>query len=588
MAKKKQSDDDKLQSVIKDFEAAWNYTSSAWHPRWKDNHDLYNGNRTKIGYQGITNTFVPMPFSTVETIVAALFGTKPKIEYLAPSTKPDQPTEILNALYDSFYERDQWSVKNIHVGRSFAKLGTAITFYAYENGCVHKHVIPVRDFFIDPTSSDGEDARYMGRRYLITKQQLEEYEVVDLDNPIETPVFDEFGQAVSVETEYAMKKRYTNLDKIKVEGGSQGENTDKQEKDMWYGSTFENPEDEQIEVIEYWTNDRVISIANRSTVIEDAENPHLVRAKMNGQEYAKGLMPFAWARNYVDESLFYAKGEIDMIADEAELLNDITNQNIDSITFSLNQMYTLDPRYGDQINEVENIPGAVYPFEANALVPIPQRPIPPDAFAERQNIKNEIRETTASNEVIKGADSQGGKATATEINAQVMGAGQRINLKVTQLENEFFHREARIVFGLVKLYMTEPQMVRVIGKDGTNWELFDPSEFQDDYEPRAQLDISVQAKRQEEAAMAKEMLGAFLGDPDINQQELKKMVLMRSFDLDPDEVQTLVQPMPIDPMTGMPMMPGAAIPGEVPTPAPGMMPPEDMMLEQPMPEGALL
>jgi hypothetical protein len=37
------------------------------------------------------------------------------------------------------------------------------------------------------------------------------------------------------------------------------------------------------------------------------------------------------------------------------------------VTYVLNPMYTLDPKYADKINEVESVPGAVYPFEAGTL-----------------------------------------------------------------------------------------------------------------------------------------------------------------------------------------------------------------------------
>lgn len=579
---KKQPTEDMLNKVLADFNAAWEYTSGSWHSRWKDNHDLYNGNRVKRGYQGITDTFVPMCFSTVETLTSALFGTKPKYAFLAPNTNPDQKTDILNSLVDYYWDKDQWSLKNIHVGRSMCKLGTGVAYYYWENDHPCKIVVPIRDFFIDPTVGDGETARYMGRRYLTTKEELESFEIIDLDNPMQ----DVDPMTGEVTETFEMKKKYTKLDKIDS-SGAKGDNTDKQEKDMWYGSTVGEPEKNQIEVIEWWTMDKVVSVANRSVVIEDAENYFKAKARTNGVKYPKGIMPFAWARDYVDESLFFAKGEIDIIADEQELLNDITNQSIDSTTFSLNQMYTLDPAYADQINEVENIPGAVYPFPAGTLMPIQQRPVPPDAYNERQNIKNEIRETTASNEVIKGVGEQGGKSTATEINAQIAGAGQRINLKVTQLENEYFHREARIILQLIKLYVTEPMMVRILGKDGARWEEFDPSEFQGDYEPRVQLDISVQQKRQEDAKRAQDLLAAFLGDPDINQQELKKMVLQRSFELDPDEVESLIMPMPpMDPMMGGDPMMDPAMAGMDPSMM--GMPEEDMMMPPMQPQAGMI
>jgi hypothetical protein len=122
-------------------------------------------------------------------------------------------------------------------------------------------------------------------------------------------------------------------------------------------------------------------------------------------------------------------------------------------------------------------------------------------------------------------------------------------------------------------------MVRIVGQDGARWEEFDPLEFQGEYEPRVQLDITIENKKREQAAEAKELLAAFMGDMDINQQELKKLVLARAFELDPDEVQTLVQPPAmgmVDPMTGMPMDPMA---GGLP-PEMGAMPPppQEMMV----------
>lgn len=547
--------DTTLEDVIRDFNSSWQYCAGSWHKRWQNNHYLYNNQRVKRGYQGITDTFVPMCFSTVETLTSALFGTKPKFQFEPPKDRPDQKTDILNGLLDYYWEKDQWSIKVIHTGRSMLKLGVGVDYLYWNQDHPCMINVPLRDFFFDPTATSLETMRYMGRRFLTTLDELKSFEIVNPDT----------GE---------MEPKYKNLNKVQ-EGSSTGDNTDKQEKDMWYGSTVTEPEKHQVEVLEYWTLDRVISVANRSVVIEDRENYYKAKAKANGEQYPKGIMPFAGCRDYTDESLFLAKGEIDIIADQQELLNDITNQNVDSITYTLNQMYTLDPRYAHLLNEIENLPGAVYPVEKDALSPIAQRPIPPDAFNERQNIKNEMRETTASNEVIKGVGQQNANTTATEINAQIAGAGQRINLKVTQIENEYFHRLARIVFEMVKLYVTEPMMVKILGKEGARWEEFDPAEFQGEYEPRVQLDITIENKQQQDAANAKELLAAFLNDPNINQQELKKFVLQRSFNLDPDEVEQLVQEqvpmgmeqgltdpgmpvegtteMPIDPITGLPV-----------------------------------
>ncbi len=564
--KEKSTSDVTLERVLADFKASWEYTQSSWHQRWIDNYKLYHNNRVKIGYEGITDTFVPMTFSTIETMTSALFGTKPKFDYLSPKEKPDQKTDILNGLLDFYWDKDQWNIKVINWGRGFLNLGTSIVYLYWENDHPCMINVPLRDFFIDPTATTLENARYMGRRYLTTVEELKTFEVVDYD-----PASKTYGD---------MRPKYSNLDNI--EEGSKGDPTDKQEKDMFYGSTV--PEGKQVECIEYWTNDRCMTILNRSRVIEDCENYYLAKAKYNQKKnkkksgYAKGLAPFAALRNYVDESLFYAKGETDFIVDQQELLNDITNQNIDSITYALNQMTRISTARADLLNEYENLPGAVYLADEGEIEPIRMGVVPPEAFNERQNIKNEIRETTASNEIIKGVG-QETKTTATEVNAQIAGAGQRMGLKVTQIENEGFHRLAKIVFEMIKLYVTEPMMVRIVGKDGARWEEFDPKEFQDEYEPRVQLDVTIENKKREEAEQAKELLAAFLGDPEINQQELKKLVLSRSFDLDPDEVQLLVQPAPMAPPDmGM----AAGMPGAMPSAEPPI-PMEDQMLGMPEP-----
>lgn len=568
MAKKKPTPkvdptDDVVGMVIKDFNKSWEYTNSSWHSRWEDNYKLYNNERIKYGYQGISDTFVPMTFSTVETLTSAIFGSKPKFDFIPPTEQDSDNTDILNGLVDDYWDRDQWSAKVINTGRGFFREGTAVDYFMWDIDHPRLINVPIRDFFIDPNAFELDEAstRYCGRRYLTTLKELQSFEIVDLDGEV-----DEDGNL-------PMKPKYKNLDMLKGQTNSDpvqsagvvagDQKTDKQEKDMFYGSTVGTDDKDQVEVIEYWTVDKTISVANRQFTIEDTDNYFKAQDKANGNQFPQGLLPFADARNYTDASLFYAKSDVDFISDQQEDLNDFSNQSKDAVSFALNQKSTLDPKYASLLPEIENLPGVIIPVEAGAYVPVPTATIPPEAFNERLNIKNEIRETTASNEVVKGAPQSGtGQQTATEINAQVAGAGQRINLKVTQLENGYFHRMAKIVYRMIQLYVTERQMVRILGKDGARWEMFDPAQFKSQYEPKVQLDISVQSKKQQLATDAANMLKAFLGDPNVNQQELTKLVLQRGFDLDPDEVNLLMTP---DPMAAMPGAPGA-VPGQ---PIPG-------------------
>lgn len=516
---------DAVEFVNKCFNSSWNYTSSNYHQGWSDAWKLYNNVRVNKSYVGITDTFVPMTFSTVETLVSALAGSKPQFDFIPPHTKQDQDTKVLNALLDYYWDKDQWNIKVISWVRSSILYGTGVVYLIWDDNHPCMVNIPLRDFIIDPEATSIENARFVGRRYLTNLEELKSFQIT---NP-------ESG---------ALEPRYSNLDQLVKTDSKSDQQTDKEQKDMFYGSTVDDPDNNQIEVIEIWTDDNnLYSVANRSVEIENRVSPHYVQSqKVKDSEYGESLIPFAVQRNYVDESLFYGKSEVDTFKAQQELLNDITNQNTDAITFNLNQMYTLDPESVDMIDEIENLPGAVYPLKAGQLEPIQMQAIPANAFNERINIKNEIRETTATDQIIKGGGQQPGDQTATEVNAQVAGAAQRFSIKVTQLENEGFHRLARIVFDMVRLYVTKPQAVRVVGKDGVVWQQFNPADFTDgSYEPRVQLNTTVMSNKAQDASKAKEMLAALIADPSINKQELYKIVLPRIWDLDPDEISALFQ-----------------------------------------------
>lgn len=523
--KKRSKQEDVLEKVVDWFDQSWEYAQSNYHQKWEDAWLLYNNQRVDVAYEGVTNTFVPLTFSTIETMVAALAGGRPRFDFVPTKESQETNTKVLNSLIDNYWDSDGWTIKVMHWIRSMLVYGTGVLYVYWDIDRPRIINVPIRDFIVDPTATNPEDAHYMGRRYLTTKDTLKDFKVVDPED----------GE---------LKNRYKNINKIPDVGDEgQERETDKEMKDMWIGSTLGNDaSNKQIEVIEIWTEDRVYSVANRSVVIEDEENPYKSQAQRRGRENPSGLLPFIPQRNYIDESLFYGKSEVDPIKQQQELLNDLTNQNNDAIVYALNPMYTLDPAYSDWIGEVENVPGAVYPFRPNALEPIKQPRIPTDAFNERMNIKDEIRETSSADEIIKGMTIAGGDRTATEISAQLDQAGQRFMLKISQIEEDGFPRLAKILLDMIQLFVETEQAVRVVGSDGIRWEQYDPEQFEGEFEVKVQLESTVTSNKTEESQQAQNMYAMFFDNPHVNQQELSKMMLQKAFDLDDDEVQKLTSP----------------------------------------------
>lgn len=524
MAKKEtaRQPNDIVQMVIDGWTSSWNYTSSSYHKQWQNMSDLYDSKRVYVGYPGISDTFVPMSFSTVETMVAATAGDKPTVQYI--QTRPDQSaeTDVLNGLFSYYWDIDNWTNKMVQHSRCYFKLGTSVMFLYWDIDHPCLNVIPLRDFFIDPTATilSYQDARYMGYRFLADKNELAKEKIVDPEK----------GELVP---------KYKNLDKL-GEPFTPGDQTDKETKDTHMGSTLDKTaQANQVEVICYWTKDDVYYIANRQEVIYHSKNYFKERQEFLGWENPEGMYPFIIDSFLPDESLLYGKSVLDSIAKPQELLNDITNQNIDAVSWALDPVMELDPQYSSYIDKIKNVTGAVYPFKPGSYQAVNKPIVPSNAFNERSNIKNEIRETTAVDEIIKGISTPS-RTTATEVKAQVASAGRRFDLIISQMENGGYYQLAKITYQMVKMYVTAPTMYRVIGKEGVDWKTFDPETFNGNYEPRVKLKATLDEEKNKKMRDLKELYTSMLGNPMVNQQGMTRLIIQKAFDLEPDEVDTLM------------------------------------------------
>lgn len=522
MANKKQQET--VEMVVKDFESSWNYRDSSYHKDWENWYKLYNSERIYVGYNGISDTFVPMAFSTIETKVSATSGEKPLIEYFP--TKPSQTTntKVLNSLMSYYWDMDAWTNKFVQHTRNLFLYGTGVMYVYWNIDHPELKNIPLRDFYIDPSATvlNYQDASFMGYRFFASKKLLEEEQVV---NP-------ETGELVP---------KYKNLNKLD-ENYETGEESAKQERDTHMGSTVdENAQKDQIEIYCHWTKDKVTYIGNKKEVIYEADNYYKERQQFLGYDNPTGMYPFIVDSNYPDETQLYGRSELQPVAKAQELLNDMTNQNIDAVSWALDPVMELDPQYASYIDKIQNVTGAVYPFRPGSYQAVQKQPIPSSAFNERVNIKNEIRETTAVDQVIKGA-AVSGDTTATEIQAQVASAGRRFDMLLSSLENGGYYQFAKLVYQMIQMYVTQPTYMRVVGEKGVNWELFDPEMFQGDYEPRIKLQATLENDKKKKMRDLKEMYGAMLGSPFVDQSALTRLILKEAFSLEMDEVDTLIVP----------------------------------------------
>jgi hypothetical protein len=264
--------------------------------------------------------------------------------------------------------------------------------------------------------------------------------------------------------------------------------------------------------------------------------------KADFNEEMAGFLPFAHGRDYEDISLTYGDSDVDIIADQQELLNDMTELNIEAVLYTLYPEKTLDPKYATWANDLNPRPGKVYPIPAGAMMWNNPPAIPTNAFNERLNIKAEMREAVSVSEVNKGV-AMTDKTTATEIKAQMGQADQRITEKAQTLANDFFFQEATIVLKMLQLYAPDKLYVRTIQDANVTFTEVDMSRFVGEYTPMVTLDVQ---KRYEEAKQQQAYIDAFqmiIQDPTNNLMAAKQILYKKMMpSLSDEEIEQIITP----------------------------------------------
>ena len=544
-------DKDVLASVMADFTSARNYVRDNYQTVWDECFKAYNGIRTRRGYSGVADDFVPETFSIVESLKASIAGTKPKFKYLPLTEEQKQDTTTLNALVDYYWSQNNMTEKLLNWVGDMIVYGNGVFMVSWEKYQPLIQHVPLSDFFVDPTAThlnrpeEPGYPRYAGHRYLTSLQQLKAATKVD----------EETGELVPL---------YKNLNKVGESSAS--DDDDKSRKESFIGSTLgKDAEKSQVEVVVYFTARKKIVIANRDTVIYEGETPFYreeervpVSAEIDGEIIStekvvpeiQGFLPYAILRNYVDSNLFFARGDVEVILPTQEALNDTASQKRDNVAYALNNMWQIDPRFKHLAEQIESMPGAIFPIPKGALTPIEKQDISPSADTEINRLQQTMRTATAADAAVQGTAQKFSRTTATEVAAQLNQASTRFTTKVQNLEDEGFAQLARIIYKMIRIFVDKPLAVRIVGNEGVTWKDYDPTEFVGEYQPRVVLEATARAEAQQMAQSMQVAAQFSLNNPLVNQAAfLRKMYEALFPDMPKDDINELLAP-PAPPMMG--------------------------------------
>jgi hypothetical protein len=420
--------------------------------------------------------------------------------------------------------------------------GTGILHVSWRDGKPFVENIPLRDFFVDPTATGLvqtiNPARYAGHQYLADRTTLEREKIYDAEKK----------EWVS---------RYSNLEKIgydknnKNGGGGADDNAsmDKAFKDMFNSSTLgDKATEKQVHVIRLYDlyTGRVYEVGNRKDFIyneptwcQREEMSEDIDVEVDGQvvktqrtlDKIDPFLPYAVLRDYVDSSVFFGEGEMQLLFGDNELLNDYEAMDVDNNAYQNTPMYWVDPQFADLAPEIETIPGAVYPIPRNAMGALERPQLSADLDQKKERIMDRMRRSTAADEAVQGVSQEKSRTTATEVQSQINQATTRFSTKISNMESEGYAQLGLVIFKFVQIFVTKRTAIRIVGPMGTHFKDFDPWEFNGEWEANVELDTTIKQKESMAAQTDQQVYQIFAGDQNFDQVEVKRWIAKR---VDPD------------------------------------------------------
>lgn len=382
------------------------------------------------------------------------------------------------------------------------------------------------DFIRDPYGKDIDDCRYAGNRLWETP--------VDLKRKAELGVYDEDA----VEEALAGLQNY--------ESG-----VIKRLTSVGLGN---NPQRQVAKVVEIWTNEWVVSVANDKVVLRSEPNPL----------YRKNIPFTKWVDNPVPHE-FEGIGEIEAIEGLQYELNTTRNQRIDNVSLIINKMYKI-LRTAD-IDPKQLVSRSAGFIEVDSMEDIEElkfQDVTASAYNEESIIKTDMDKTVGVYDIVRGGVPER-RETATTSSIRSESANQRFQIKIENMEMTSLVDMAQQLIALNQQFIDRERVVRVLDEDGYYFVNITPEELigQFDAVPAGSAVEPVVNKEIRQDKLI-QLYNVLKDSPFVNHAALVKR-MFEAFDI-PDTQELIVNPYEGGMMSG-------GIPGGVPGQydIPGMM-----------------
>jgi len=525
--------DDKstLHRVIEDLETSQEF-QRPFFDKFVEYYKLYRSYiDEKDKREHGANLFIPYTFHVIETVtpkvVNSLFSTRPYVQTIplgVDNKTREQRSEKMNKLLDyQFQQKIKLVPKITDVIKTALMYGTAITKQGWkfkkkniitkkpkkvlnielpiytevmEEVVVNDEPmiqnIPITDFFFDPAGTDIDDCRYCIHRYYEDLHVLKEKQ---------------------------QKGFFKNVDKLDKDTTYIGDS----ETDMLTHIGLSNTENRKkgVEILDYWTDDWRVIVANRSVVIYSGRNPYYHMKK-----------PFArWIDTPVPNE-FYGIGEIEPIVHLQQELNTTRNQRIDNVSLIINKMYSIIKGSGIDPNQLISRPGGFIEVDSHDdIQELKFQDVTKSSYQEESVIKNDIDRTLGVYDTARGSSPER-RETATTMSILADASADRFKIKTLQIENGGFHEMINQIIRLNQQFIDRPVEINIVGDDRqVITDKVTPEEIAGEYDIVA-VGSSMESLANKEIRRNQliQLYNIIAGNPMINEREFLRR-LLESFEM---------------------------------------------------------
>jgi hypothetical protein len=222
-----------------------------------------------------------------------------------------------------------------------------------------------------------------------------------------------------------------------------------------------------IEVLERWTDERVVTVANKKVVLSDRPNP-----------FWHGEKPFVICSSMPDLFSINGISDVEIVEQLQEMLWTVMNQRLDNLLLINNAIILLRSDIDDP-EMFEFAPGAQWIVDDPAQVVMwTPNPMPAEVSVAAENmLKNDLQNISGGAPLMGGNTDSVDTSTATATSIFTSLAQKRMAAK----KQHFAHAEQRVAeqwIALDQQFLTDTQVVQIVGKGGSpDWITVKPEEI---------------------------------------------------------------------------------------------------------------